>query len=261
MQPLSINQKTKQGTWYRTHHCVEHTAIQIDKHAYHIQIVHKLEEGYAARQAMCYDLLDAVRNENLMQHVLFSDEASFHTCGHVNRHNCWIWADEQPNALQEWERDSPKVNVWMGNTKSKVCGPYMFAEPTVTDITDLHLLQQFLEPQLIQDDILESVAYQQDGAPPHFSLIVRIYLNDTFPRRWIGRESLRLWAPGSPNLTLMDFFAWGFIKAKVYQVKINGFEQPHFCRCRTDKVRYVSKGVSGNRGTMGHVLRYAGSSR
>ncbi|PSN55781.1 hypothetical protein C0J52_02513 [Blattella germanica] len=54
------------------------------------------------------------------------------TCGHVNRHNCRIWADDQPNALQEWERDSPKVNVWMGITKSKVYGPYMFAERTVT---------------------------------------------------------------------------------------------------------------------------------
>ena len=105
--------------------------FKLNKHAYHIQIVHKLEdEDYAARQTMCYDLLDAVRNENLMQYVLFSDEATFHTCGHVNRHNCRIWADEQPNALQEWERDSPKVNLWMGITKSKVYGPYMFAEPT-----------------------------------------------------------------------------------------------------------------------------------
>ncbi|PSN42020.1 hypothetical protein C0J52_08258 [Blattella germanica] len=55
------------------------------------------------------------------------------TCGHVNRHNCRIWADDQPNALQEWERDSTKVNVWMGITKSKVPGPYMFAERTITE--------------------------------------------------------------------------------------------------------------------------------
>ncbi|PSN53665.1 hypothetical protein C0J52_20573 [Blattella germanica] len=54
------------------------------------------------------------------------------TCGHVNRYNCRIWADDQPNALQEWERDSTKVNVWMGITKSKMYGPYMFAERTVT---------------------------------------------------------------------------------------------------------------------------------
>ncbi|PSN56096.1 hypothetical protein C0J52_05896 [Blattella germanica] len=57
------------------------------------------------------------------------------TYGHVNRHNCLIWADDQPNALQEWERDSPKVNVWMGITKSKLYGPYMFAERTVTGRT------------------------------------------------------------------------------------------------------------------------------
>ena len=102
--------------------------FKLNKHGYHIQIVHKLgDEDYAARQAMCYDLLDAVRNENLMQHVLFSEEATFQTCGHVDRHNCRIWADEQPNALQEWERDSLKVNAWMGITKSKVYGPYMFA--------------------------------------------------------------------------------------------------------------------------------------
>ncbi|PSN57782.1 hypothetical protein C0J52_07264 [Blattella germanica] len=92
------------------------------------------------------------------------------TCGHVNRHNCRIWADEQPNALQEWKRDSPKVNVWIGITKSKVYGPYMFAERTVTGITYLHLLQHFLEPQV-----------------------------------------------------------WGFIKSKVYQVKINGLEQLRNC--------------------------------
>ena len=210
---------------------IAHTTVwktlrfKLNKHAYHIQIVHKFEDEDYARQAMCYDLLGAVRNENLMQNVLFGDEATFHTCGHVNRHNCRIWADEQPNALREWERDSPKINVWMGITKSNVYRPYMFAEPTVTGFTYLDLLQQFLESQLIQDGILDSVVYQQDGAPPHFALIVRNYLNYTFPERWIGRVSLRLWAPRSPDLTPMDLFAWGFIKAKVYQVKSNGLEQ------------------------------------
>ena len=160
-----------------------------------------------------------------MQHVLFSDEATFHTCGHVNGHNCRIWADEQPNALQELERNSPKVNVWMGITKSKVYGPYMFSEPTITGITYLDLLQQFMEPQLKHDGILDSVVYQQDGAPPHFALIVRNYLTDIFPGRWIGCASLRLWAPRSPDLTPKDFFAWGFNQGEVYQVTINGLEQ------------------------------------
>ena len=30
--------------------------------------------------------------------------------------------------------------------------------------------------------------FQQDGAPPHWGLIVRDFLNETFPNRWIGRN-------------------------------------------------------------------------
>ena len=58
-----------------------------------------------------------------------------------------------------------------------------------------------------------------------FALIVREYLNQAFPGRWIGRGSPRMWAPRSPDLTPLDFFAWGFIKAKVYQVKIHTLQQ------------------------------------
>ncbi|PSN58196.1 hypothetical protein C0J52_06008 [Blattella germanica] len=73
--------------------------------------------------------------------------------------------------------------------------------------------------------MLDSVVYQQDGAHPHFAIIVRDYLNETFPGRWICRASPRLWTPRSPDLTPMDFLVWGFIESKVYQVKINGLEQ------------------------------------
>ena len=92
----------------------------MNKHAYHIQIVHKLEdEDYAARQAMCYNLLDAVRNEHLMQHVLFSDEATFHTCGHVNGHNCRIWADEQAKCVTGMGTGLAKGKCVDGNHKIK----------------------------------------------------------------------------------------------------------------------------------------------
>ena len=103
---------------------------------------------------------------------------------------------------------------------SVLYGPFMFVENTVTGGMYLDMLEQFLKPQLQQDCILGTVVYQQDGAPPHFGLPVREYLNRTFPNRWIGRGSPRLWAARSPDLTPMNFFLWGFIKGKVYRMKV-----------------------------------------
>ena len=116
---------------------------------------------------------------------------------------------EQPHEIREWQRDTPKVNVWLGITKLTVYGPFMFGEPTINGISYLDMLQQFLEPQLVANGILDTVVYQQDGAPAHFALNVRDYLSGTFPERWIGRGSQRLWAARSPDLTSLDFFCLG----------------------------------------------------
>ena len=66
------------------------------------------------------------------------------------------------------------------------------------------MLELFLEPQLQQDGILDSVMFQQDGAPPHFAITAGDYLNRTFPGRWIG--SPRMWSSRSPDLTPLDLF-------------------------------------------------------
>ena len=50
----------------------------------------------------------------------------------VNRHNYRIWDNERPDDTSEWQRDTPKVNVWVGMTKQTEYGPFMFLENTVT---------------------------------------------------------------------------------------------------------------------------------
>ena len=84
------------------------------------------------------------------------------------------------------------------------------------------MLQLFLERHLFQDQVIDTAVYQQDGASPNFDNIIRDHLNDVFPNSWIGRGSPRIRAPHSPELMPFDFFAWGYIKAQVYQVKIMG---------------------------------------
>ena len=71
------------------------------------------------------------------------------------------------------------------------------------------LLEMFREevvPQLQMKPIFDELFFQQDGAPPHYALRVRSYLNEVFPQRWFGRRGSIEWPPRSPDLTPMDFF-------------------------------------------------------
>ncbi|KAJ4435665.1 hypothetical protein ANN_18281 [Periplaneta americana] len=73
-----------------------------------------------------------------------------------------------------------------------------FSSSSVTGSTYLHMLELYVVPQLPAGTI-----YHQDGAPPHFVLEVRKFLNDNFPRQWIGRvRDSRLAAMVARSMTL-----------------------------------------------------------
>ena len=61
--------------------------------------------------------------------------------------------------------------------------------------------------------------FQHDGAPSHYTRHVMQHVNDTFPRRWIGRGSTINWPPRSPDLTPLHFL-WGLMKSEVYRKKV-----------------------------------------
>ncbi|KAJ4432019.1 hypothetical protein ANN_20633 [Periplaneta americana] len=87
---------------------------------------------------------------------------------------------------------------------------------TVTANTYLDMLQLYAVPQLPDGAI-----FQQDGAPPHFANMVRTFLDEQFPARWIGRGSPYItWPARSPDLTPPDFFLWGFVKDQVYRTPV-----------------------------------------
>jgi hypothetical protein len=58
------------------------------------------------------------------------------------------------------------------------------------------------------------VVLQEDGAPPHWGLLVRHFLYVTFPNRWIGRDGPTPWPPRSPDITPLDFFYGGLFRTK-----------------------------------------------
>ena len=59
--------------------------------------------------------------------------------------------------------------------------------------------------------------FQLDGAPPHWGLQVRAFLNDKFLERWIGRGGPAAWPPRSPDINSLDFFLWGYVKIEVFK--------------------------------------------
>lgn len=59
--------------------------------------------------------------------------------------------------------------------------------------------------------------FQHDGAPAHFCRQVRAILNAHYPNRWIGRGGPIIWPARSPDLNVLDFFIWGYIKNLIEQ--------------------------------------------
>jgi hypothetical protein len=80
-------------------------------------------------------------------------------------------------------------------------------ETTITGIVYLYMLQQFLIPQLDEDDQGGHIQFQQK---------VREYLNTCFPGWWICRAAPIAWPPCSPDFTPLDFFLWRFVKDRVF---------------------------------------------
>jgi len=81
------------------------------------------------------------------------------------------------------------ANLWCDVIGVQLTGPYIFLQNVTGDIY-ANILQDEL-PAFLENVPLQTrreMYYQHDGAPPHFSQVVRKYLNHKFQNRWIGRS-------------------------------------------------------------------------
>ncbi|CAH1986436.1 unnamed protein product [Acanthoscelides obtectus] len=108
--------------------------------------------------------------------------------------------------------------MW-GHLKSKIYA----TQPKALEDLRQRIVNECLQitPQILQNVRL---MFQQDGAPPHYALRVRQYLEQSFPDRWIGRRGAIEWPPRSPDLSLLDFFMWGHLKSKIYATQPTSLE-------------------------------------
>ena len=86
---------------------------------------------------------------------------------------------------------------------------------TTCQVNSLNMLEIFAYPLLRTRR--RHMLFQLDGAPPHWGLQVRAFLNDTFLECWIGRSGPAAWLPRSPDINSLDFFLWGYVKIEVFK--------------------------------------------
>jgi hypothetical protein len=215
-------------------------------------LFHELtEDDFDRRTEFCEIMMNKInRDDNFINHVLFSDESNVCLNGHVNRHNCRYWADRYPHWMEEVHTQRPqKINAWCGIIGRNIIGPF-FIDCNLTSAKYLQLLQQVI-PRLRQifvnyedrNILAETVWFQQDGAPPHFGLQVRQYQDVIFQDKYIGRRGAIEWPASSPDLTALDFFLWGHLKNRVYVSRPLDTEE--FKQCITNcKCIFLQVGTS-----------------
>lgn len=195
------------------------------RHAYHLQRVHHIQPGDAEqRRRFCQWYIQQVEiNPRFPELVLWTDEAMFTRNGIVNVRNSHIWAHANPRAMRVHHYQYEfRCNVWLGILGDTFIGPF-FLPQQLNGERYRHFLTYSL-PDLLDDVPLltrRDMWLQMDGCPAHYAAATRNWLDMNYRLRWIGRGGPVAWPPRSPDLTPLDFFAWGAIKSQVYATPVH----------------------------------------
>ncbi|GFT85723.1 putative DD41D transposase [Trichonephila clavipes] len=155
--------------------------------------------------------------------ILFSDEAHFWLNGYVNKQNCRIWSENNPQVYVETPLHLEKLTVWCALWAGGIIGPYFFKNDEGHNVTvngDRYRarITNFFIPELNNHDV-QLLWFQQDGATYHTAPATIDLLKNTFGDRLISRFGPVDWPPRSCELTPLDYFLWGYVKSLVYADK------------------------------------------
>ena len=187
------------------------------------------------RLAFCNRLVNTVAQDpDFLNKLIVSDEAVFRLNSEINSRNVRKYAargDGHPeDHYVEFLQGAQQIMVWVGLTRrGAVLGPY-FVERNL----DTREYIRIVRYNVIQRDFpahnidRNSMWWQQDGAPCHTSNATMRYLRGQFPGRLMSKQGDWPWPPRSPDLTVCDFFLWGYLKHQIWNVPHE--EQPRNLR-------------------------------
>ncbi|GFU59409.1 uncharacterized protein TNCV_2299641 [Trichonephila clavipes] len=96
------------------------------------------------------------------------DEVHFWLYGYVNKQNCRIWSEANPQVYVETPLHPEKLTVWCALWAGGIIGPYFFKNDEGHNVTvnrDRYraMITNFFIPELNNHDVQE-LWFQQDGA-------------------------------------------------------------------------------------------------
>ncbi|GFV19475.1 uncharacterized protein TNCV_3664071 [Trichonephila clavipes] len=99
------------------------------------------------------------------------DEAHFWLNGYVNKQNCRIWSEANPQVYVETPLHPEKLTVWCALWAGGIIGPYFFKNDEGHNVTvngDRYraMITNFFIPELNNHDVQE-LWFQQDDATCH----------------------------------------------------------------------------------------------
>ena len=205
-------------------HTSLHRIVTRDLHLfpYKIQTHQPLsQQGITKRLEFANVFINMVDNNEIDPGTIwFSDEAHFHLDGYVNKQNWRVWGSENPHFSIQKSLHPQRVTVWCAVSKIGIIGP-LFIDETVTATRYIECLRDNFIP-FVQGMKLHNMWFMQDGARPHRTTDVFLFLEEHFNERVMALDYNKDcdkgldWPPYSPGLNPCDFFLWGCVKDKVY---------------------------------------------
>jgi hypothetical protein len=109
------------------------------------------------------------------------------------------------------------ISVWVGILCNQLFGPVVLLNRPTGAVYHNFLLNNLPVPlEHVPLHQWQHMWFMHDGAPPHFVLIIRQHLNQTFREQWVGLGEKGTWPAWSPYLFPLDFWVWGYVKTSVH---------------------------------------------
>ncbi|GFV67457.1 uncharacterized protein TNCV_4621381 [Trichonephila clavipes] len=179
-------------------------------------------DNQARRRFVEWDQNEIAVVPDFHKRILFTDEAHFWLNGYVNKQNCRIWSEANPQVYVETPLHPEKLTVWCALWAGIIIGPYFKNDEghnvTVNGDRYRAMITNFFIPELNNHDVQE-LWFQQDGATCHTARATINLLKDTFGDCLISRFGPVNWPPRSCDLTPLDYFLWGDVKSLIYADK------------------------------------------